>query len=149
QLFDRRRYVDVEWRDAHRLEALGIGRAPLGNPVVIGLGKDDAVIVLTQARIAQATGRIQHHDVNTLKVSILQVAFHGDGWIGDAAVLPPVKAVADADALTSPELLGQTLAVHGFLVQRMPVRVDDDHTVAHRVLLTYVLCASRRTTPEH
>src|SRR4029450_1694689 len=143
QLFDGRRYVDVQRCDAHRLEALGIGGAPLGNPVVIGLGKGDAVVVLAQARVAQASGRIQHHDVNALEISILQIALHGDGRVRDAAVLPPVKAVTTAaDALTLPELLGQTLAVHGLLVQRMPIRVNDDHTVAHSVLLTYAPCAS-------
>src|SRR5262245_17003516 len=143
QLFDCRRYIDVQRCDAHRLQTLGIGGAPLGNPVVVGLGEGDAVIVLAQARVAQASGRIQHHDVNALQVSILQIALHGDGRVRDTAVLPPVKAVATAgDALTLPELLGQTPAVHGLLVQRMPIRVNDDHTVAHRVLLTYAPCAS-------
>src|SRR5262249_3022424 len=50
-------------------------------------------------------------------------------------VLPPVEAIANANTLALTILLGQALAVHGLLVQHVPVGVDDDHTVTHYALL--------------
>src|SRR5262249_4694355 len=100
----------------------------------VGLGKGDAIVVLAQARKTQTTSRIQDHDVDALDISVLQVALHGDGWIRDAAILPPVEAIANANTLALTKLLRQALAVHGLLIHHVPVGVDDDHTVAHSVL---------------
>src|SRR5215471_13862763 len=117
-------------RDA--FQALPIDRAPIVEPVIVGLAKRDRVIRLADARQEEAARWIDDLEVDALAVVVGEVLRGVLGLLRNLAVLAAIEAVHRGDEVALPVALGKALAVDGLVIDGVAVGIDDQHAVLHR-----------------
>src|SRR6516162_3742297 len=148
---DRGLGVDMQWHDRDSLQPLAVDRAPIIEPVIVCLAESVRIVRLSDPRQKQAAGRIDNLQVDAFLRIVSEVLRWRLRALVDRAILVAVEPVARDNEIALPVALGQPLAIDGFIIDGVPVSVDDHHAVLHRAYLLsergmprFVLCGWSR-----
>src|SRR5262249_43165044 len=131
-LVDRGAHIDMQGHERDAFQALPVDRAPIVEPVIVGLAERDRVIRLADAREEKAAGRINDLQIDALAVVVGEVLRGVLGLLRDLAVLAAVEAVHRRDEVALLVPLGKALAIDRLVIDGVTVGIDDQHAVLHR-----------------